>query len=204
MTDERQIDEYLSTLRNYLGPMTLDEREEIVREIQAHIRDAVEECGNDAATVLQRLGSPEDLAAQYRDGLLVRRASRSFSPVLLLRASLRVASKGIFGLLVFFCGLFGYAFGGGLILTAVAKCILPRNTGVWVTGGHLSNSGVLFPPPQAPAHEILGWWYIPVALAIGCVLVVLTTLAIRGFLRISHRLQSGLRAPVRLEQASAR
>ena len=108
MTTEMQIEGYLTALRLHLGPLTIAEREEIVREIGAHVRDSAEESGASIESVLARLGPAEELAAQYRDGLLIRRASRSISPVLLLRASVRLATKGVFGVLVFFLGLFGY------------------------------------------------------------------------------------------------
>lgn len=42
MTSEMQIGNYLNTLRSYLGPLTITEREEIVREISAHVRDSAE------------------------------------------------------------------------------------------------------------------------------------------------------------------
>ena len=36
-----------------------------------------------------------------------------------------------------------------------------------------------------PMHEVLGWWYIPLALSIGAVLIVVTTLIVRGCLWMS-------------------
>ena len=72
-----QMEGYLSSLRAHLGPMTLREREEILREIEAHIRDAEEERPGNLEEVLSRLGTPEALAREYRDGMLIRRASRS-------------------------------------------------------------------------------------------------------------------------------
>ena len=194
MTNELQIESYLSSLSTNLAPISITDREEILREIGAHIRDSAEESGSSVDTVLARLGPPQDLAAQYRDGLLIRRASHSISPVLLLHATLRLATKGVFGILVFFSGLFGYAFGGGLIATAFLKPILPAHTGVWVVGEQIVGSGVLFPPPPPPAHEILGWWYIVVALTIGSLTLAITTIAIRKFLQISQRWQSKLGA----------
>ena len=107
MTAETQIDSYLTALRTHLDTLTIAQREEIVREIAAHIRDSAEESGASVESVLARLGPAEELAAQYRDGLLIRQASRSNSPVVLLRATLRLATKGVFGILVFFLGLFG-------------------------------------------------------------------------------------------------
>jgi uncharacterized membrane protein len=192
MNPEIPIDSYLTTLRLHLGPLTLAEREEIVREIAAHVRDSAEESGASVGAVLARLGPAEDLAAQYRDGLLIRQASRSFSPLVLLRATLRLATKGAFGILVFFLAVFGYAFGGGFVAVAVAKAIVPAHTGAWVQDGRLVAMGALEYgiPPQA--HEVLGMWIIPLALIAGSLLLLFTTFAIRRSLRVSQRLQSRL------------
>ena len=190
MTAEMQIDNYLTALRTHLGPLTIAEREEIVLEIGAHVRDSAEQSGAAIETVLARLGPAEELAAQYRDGLLIRQASRSISPVKLLRATLKLATKGVSGVVVFFLAIFGYAIGAGLVLTALVKPLLPANTGVWFNGDHFASSGVLFPPPAPPAHEVLGIWYIPIALIIGSLILLFTTWAIRTSLRVSQRWQS--------------
>ena len=192
MTAEMQIDSYLTALRTHLGPLTIAEREEIVLEIGAHVRDSAEESGASIETILARLGPANELAAQYRDGLLIRQASRSISPVKLLRATLKLATKGVSGVVVFFLAIFGYAIGAGLVLTALVKPLLPANTGVWFNGDHFTSSGVLFPPPAPPAHEVLGVWYIPIALIIGSLILLFTTWAIRTSLRISQRWQSRL------------
>ena len=192
MIAETQINSYLTALRLHLGPLAIADREEIAREIGAHVRDSAEESGSTIEMVLARLGPAEALAAQYRDGLLIRQASRSISPLVLLRAALRLATKGALGIVVFFLGLFGYALGGGLALTALIKPILPANTGMWVENGHLASSGVLFPPPAPPAHEVLGLLYIPLALSAGSLILLVTTWAIRRSLRVSQRWQSKL------------
>jgi uncharacterized membrane protein len=191
MTTEMQIDSYLTALRFHLGPLNIAEREEIVREINAHIRDSAEQSGAGIDNVLARLGPAEVLAAQYRDGLLIRQATRSHSPLVLLRATLRLATKGVFGIVVFFLGLIGYAMGGGLVLTALLKPIFPANTGLWFKGGHF-DAGALFPPPPPPAHELLGLWYIPLALVVGSLSLLTTSFLIRQALRLSQRWQSKL------------
>jgi len=186
-----QIEQYLLLLRQHLAPMTAAEREDILHEIAAHIQDSMAESNEPAAAVIARLGSPEELAPQYNQGLLLRRASRSFSPVMLLRATLRYASKGIASALVFFCGLVSYLVGVGLAGTALLKLISPSHTGAWVVNGHLVASGTQFVPPAPPAQEILGWWYTPIALVLGSLLCSGTTYAIRAFLRRSRRWQPG-------------
>jgi uncharacterized membrane protein len=192
MTSEMQIENYLTSLRINLGPLTIAEREEIVREITAHIRDSAEESGASVESVLARLGPAEALAKQYRDGLLIRRASRSFSPLVLLRGALRLATKGFFGIFVSLVAVFGYLLGGGFILTALMKPIFPANTGLWFNDERLVSSGTLFPAPSPPAHEVLGMWYMPIALILGSLILLLTSYAIRSSLGLSHRWQAKL------------
>ena len=184
MNADPRMQAYLSLLRAHLGPMSLNEREEILREIEAHIRDAQEELGTGLDEVLARLGPAEELARQYRDGMLIRNASRSYSPIVLLRGTLRLATRGLSGILVFFAGAFGYLIGGGLVLSAMLKPVFPNNTGVWMRDGRLVSSGTLFPPPSG-AHEVLGNWYIVISLVLGSLLLLATMYLIRATLRLS-------------------
>jgi uncharacterized membrane protein len=191
MVGEEQISIYIAALRKELAPMTLEDREEILREITAHIRDSKEQTDTPVGTILARLGPPGELAAQYRDGVLIRRAGRTLSPIRLMRAALRLATKGVFGIAVFFLGIFGYAIGGGLVLTGIIKPIFPNNTGVWFENGHLVSSGVLLiPPPAPPAHEVLGMWYILIALVVGSLMLLLTSFLVRTCMRTSRKWQS--------------
>jgi uncharacterized membrane protein len=192
MTETIQIDTYLSSLRIHLGPMTLSERDEIVREISAHIRDSAEESGVSVEAILARLGSAEELAAQYRDGILIRQASRSISPVLLLRGALRLATKGISGMVVLFVGMVGYLIGGGCVVTGLLKGVFPAHTGTWFQDGRMIASGTQLYIPPPPAHEVLGMWYIPLMLTVGSFTLLATTFVIRTSLRISQRWQANL------------
>jgi uncharacterized membrane protein len=192
MTAEMQLDSYLTDLRIQLGRLTVAEREDIVKEIGAHVRDSAEESGSPVETVLARLGPAKELAAQYRDDLLIRKASRSFSPLVLIRATLRLATKGAFGVFVFFCGLIGYALGVGLVFVALAKTIVPAHTGAWVLNGRLVAAGGFMHGVPSGAHEVLGMWIIPLGLTLGSLTLVCTNWAIRTCLRLSQRWQARL------------
>jgi hypothetical protein len=192
MTDEQLINDYLSVLRANLGPISLSDREEIVLEIRAHIRDSAEQSGASTAAVLDSLGPARELAWQYRDGLLISRASGSLSPLILLRATFRLAAKGVSGLLIFLAGMFGYAIGGGLVLTAMLKPFLPTHTGLWISGGNFEGFGVEFGVYHPASHEILGWWYTPIVLTVGSLLMVATSLLIRGLVRLSKNVSARL------------
>lgn len=192
MNAEPQMQTYLDALRVNLAPMTLNDREEVVKEITAHIRDTVEQTGERMDQILERLGSPRELAAQYRDGLLIRTASRSISPLKLMRGALRLATRGVFGIFVSFVGLFGYTIGGGLALSGMLKPIFPAHTGMWIQDGRLVAFGTQLPAIGPPAHEVLGMWYIPLMLTAGSLTLLLTTFLIRTSLRISQRWQLSL------------
>jgi len=190
--DQLLIGNFLADLRSRLAPITLAEREEILREIAAHIHDSIELNGLPATTVIARLGPPQQLAADYRDGALVREARYSVSPMLLLRATLRIASKGFTGTVVFFCGLVGYLTGAAFIIAALLKPFFPGRTGVFVVDHRVYRIGVQATAPPVPVHEVAGYMFIPVSLAVGCVAVLVTTFAIRRFLRISTKWQNKL------------
>ena len=192
MSNEILIENYLKTLRAELGPLTIGEREEIIREIAAHIRDSAEAPGASVEGVLARLGGAKELAVQYRDGLLIRRASRSISPLVLMRASLRLATKSASGVFVFFCSVFGYALAIGFIALALVKPIFPHHTGAWVQDGQLVALAVYTEGIPPTAHDVLGLWIIPLGLIAGSLTLLLTTYLIRTSLRLSRRMQARL------------
>lgn len=172
MTADVQIASYLATLRAHLAPLGSVEQEEIIREITAHIRDSAEKSGAGIDEVLLRLGSPERLAAQYREGALIGRASQSFSPVVLLRAALRFSARGLFGILVSVVGFFGYFLGGGLLFFGL---LAP----VWA----LTHRGF----QARPFASILG---IVAILGSSCVVLLITTFIMRASLRVILRWQT--------------
>ena len=109
LTDSR-VDSYLSRLSAALAAVGPSEREEIVREIRAHILDSVSSATDAAGAVdrvLRLLGGPEELADHYTTERLLTRAGRSFSPWLLLRTSWRWAKLGIAGTITFFVAFIG-------------------------------------------------------------------------------------------------
>lgn len=184
---ELQIDKYLTKFRECLPDMSVADREEIVREISVHIRECAQDPNDSIDGVLKRMGPAESLAFEYGHDLLIRKASRSLSPLLILRATLELAKRGLEGFAVFLGVILGYAMGGGLVLTAILKPIFPRQVGLWIGPG-VFNFGFHEPRHSDPVHEVLGWWYIPVALCLGCFFLWLTTYGIRRFLRRSkHR-----------------
>ena len=186
MTTELQVNDYLARLRASLSGMTLAEREDIVQEIQMHIRERCSDPQTSVEEILAGLGPADELAQQYRTGLLVQKARHSLSPLPILHATLRWATTGVEGFIVFVIAISGYLMGGAFLLLALIKPFLPRYTGLWVGPGEFAFSvrmGGTMTNPASPVHEVLGWWLIPVCLVLGSLSLAGTTKLIQILLR---------------------
>jgi len=81
---ERNVDSYLHDLSRALRDLPPKRRREIVSEIQEHIADMFEELPGDAddadvVDVLERVGDPEDIAADARERFGIQRWRPSWS-----------------------------------------------------------------------------------------------------------------------------
>jgi cytochrome c-type biogenesis protein CcmH/NrfF len=88
--------------------------------------------------------------------------------------------------------LFGYSFGAGFVVIALAKSIVPAHTGAWVQDGQVVSAGAFIYGVPPAAHEVLGMWIIPLGLIAGSLTLLLTTYLIRTSLRVSQRVQARL------------
>ena len=125
-TTDMQMTDYLARLRAALTGMTLAEREDIVQEIQMHIRERSSDPQTSVGGILAGLGPADELAQQYRTGLLVQKARHSISPLPILRATLRWATTGVEGFVVFMIAITVYADGWRLPATRVHQAILAQ------------------------------------------------------------------------------
>lgn len=193
MTVDQMIERYLLALRKGLRGLPEKERNEIVSEIRAHIRESTLETGADVETVIAHLGTAKELAALYCDSALIGRTARAISPWLILHGAFRLARTSALGFLCFLLALTGYGGGLAMILSAAAKLFFPEQVGLWIgpgilnfgyhsAGDYQGGIGVIL-RTSGPAHEVLGWWYIPVALAMGLGLLAITTKLVRTLVK---------------------
>lgn len=184
MTDaeigQRKIKQYLQELTAALRSLPPEQVRDIVEELRSHI---VEKTSGDMAPdsvdgVLTALGSPQDLASMYLADDLQVRALASRSPVLVLRSLFRWASLSFAGFLVLLGSLVGYFLSASLICCALLKPIHPHTAGLWQipdAGDPYSYSIRLgFGSVPGGSKDVLGWWIVPIGLAIGFALFFLT------------------------------
>jgi len=181
LTDAR-VETYLSRLAAALAGVAGEEKDEIVREIRAHILDSLSSAtdpGGALDRVLRLLGTPEALANRYATESLLTHAGRSFSPWLLLLTSWRWAQQGIMGTITLLVALFGYGTTTTLTVAIFLKPFVPR-VGMWL-GPRSLNVGV--PSNPGEMRELLGQWFVPVIAVCAFAIGVGTTHALRWIIR---------------------
>lgn len=180
---DARIETYLNHLQSALRGVSPDYRQDILREIRAHLADATEHDSNQDGSidrVLRLLGTPEDLAARYRTECQLQRASRSFSPWLILRTCWHWAKRGIKGTIAFFVALFGYSLALGFTGAVLLKPIMPSRVGMWI-GPDGFSLGVPSHPEQM--HELLGNYFVPLMAAAAFLSAIATTQLLRWMMR---------------------
>lgn len=178
---QRKIDAYLERLRRCLRDMREEDAREIVAELRSHILDkaaaagSVTPAGIDSA--LAALGAPEALAGEYLTDDVLARAQATRSPLLVLYSLFRWASLSVAGFFILIGSAVGYLLGVSLAWAAILKPLHPQTAGLWVIphdGDYELSLHLGFTAAPPGAHEILGWWIIPLGLVVGVGLFFVT------------------------------
>lgn len=181
------IDRYL--LRFRLALSGVKDKEEFVSEIRSHIVERLEDHSRPMDEIIEEtlagLGAPEILATRYRTEGLLERASNTMSPLLLLRATMRWAMTGIRGFFAFWVLFLGYFVAGAFYVCAILKPFFPDRVGLF-WGPYSYGIGVRV-DGEPPSTELLGMWFPPVALALGCLFIIGTTKFVRWMISKRRR-----------------
>jgi hypothetical protein len=177
MTDEQRINDYARRLGWSLQRLDPAERASLVGEIRSHLTDCA--VGGEGALdrAIAGLGAPHALGRRFVEEYQLSGAMAAAGPLDLLRALLGRSSRRVLAVTTAFAGALCYLLTFTFATMAMVKPFAPAHVGAWQTGGAWM-AGMLTEAPAAP--ELLGWWTVPlaIALAIGCYL--LGTLILRG------------------------
>lgn len=187
-TGEARVRGYLFVLGRSLKTfLPKDVAADSLREIESHIRERLaqaEAVPDDAAAVegvLAELGPPLRVAQAYSAEMTLDEAvttGRLGATVGALWHLATTTAGGFFAAL----GLFvGYVAGAAFVVTGVLKPIVPGNVGLFVVDGIPRSFGAQFPAP-AGAEVWGGYWVVPICLAVGLGVLVITHRCARRFL----------------------
>ncbi len=163
MIDRQPIRTYLRAFIAHLGSLERHDREELIREIEGHLHDVVDQAearGDDldVAALLDGFGPPEALAAQY-----VAHIRTGAPPPAGFRVIQRVR-LGVTRGLYYSVGASGFALALALLWLALAKLFDPQTVGMWASPDGNSFALTWSGSPYAQGEELLGYGLVPIAL----------------------------------------
>jgi hypothetical protein len=170
-----------------------------VREVESHIRERVAESDGmpnerDALErILARLGTPDTVARAYSLELILEEAALGGRIGAVVQSVFQAAATSAGRFMLAMLLFMGYTAGLAFILTAALKPIFPNNVGIWVHEGF--SIGAEFPAP-AGATPLGGYWIIPICLAVGLGLLIVTH-------RFARRWIASLREALRSDRVAA-
>ena len=163
MTADKTINRYIETLSRYLSALPINERSSITDEIRMHLEARAQAGRLDEA--LSKLGTPETCAQAYLEELSISQhdqlqATEDRNPNVLAKIWGRVSAFSGFLLMGFL-----YLLTAAFVFSLGYEILNPSHSGLWVQGGHLhwgTTSGTKYDIDQ----EILGFWFIPINIAL--------------------------------------
>ena len=187
-TGVARINGYLFVLgRSLRSFLPIETAKDAVREIEAHIRERVDQMEGQPderaalERILEELGPPLRVAQAYSSEMAVDEALATGRTGAMARALWHLATTTARGFAAVVGLSAGYLSALALLAIAVLKPIFPRNVGIFAVDGVPRSLGAIFPAPEG-AEVWGGYWVIPIALALGLALLVGMHRASRRFL----------------------
>jgi uncharacterized membrane protein len=171
------LDCYLDQVRRYLKGLPKSEADEIVAELRAHVLDKVASSPTPkrVEAAIAALGSPREVARLNLTERVAAEVEGNRSPLTVLRGVGRLAGLSLYGGFAGLVTFTGYAIAAGFAITALSKLLSRTHAGLWrypkASGGYGFVLGVV---DHANGQELLGWWIVPIGIALGLVLGWLT------------------------------
>lgn len=158
---DRRIEDWLRRMHWALGRMPSPEREDIVAETRAHLRERMDG-GQDAVSALAALGPADAYARRFLDEMELSGALGSQKSSDLLRVVLRRVHRSLIAAAAFVALLFIGAIGLGFPIVALCKLTDPSHFGLWVGPGNFT----IGTNDSPEVHEALGNYFYPVAVLV--------------------------------------
>jgi len=174
------LDCYLDQVRRYLKPLPKSEIDEIIAELRSHVLDKLggQQTPNQVEAAIAALGSPREVARFNLTERVNAEVEEDRSPLTVLRGIVRLAGLSLYGAFAGLVSFAGYGIAASFLITAAVKPFARSNAGLWRTredGDSYSLAlGVMSHARAHQGHELLGWWIIPIGVAVGLILGWLT------------------------------
>jgi hypothetical protein len=185
---DAEVESYLSRIRVGLRGLPEREIEGILLELRGHIGERLELPGSSVDGVLQALGEPSTIVRQYRVENVLERAECGQSPITVLYSLYLLRRRGVAAFAVALVAGLGFAWALLLCAASVEKLLTPKDVGLWLVPGRWMPF-LITVDGRGPdgSKELLGWWFVPVGLAAGVLLLLATNRFGLWWIRRSRR-----------------
>lgn len=180
MLDREKINQYMRNLYRFLAPLEKQEADEVVREIESHLYDVIEQCERDGQqadldSLLQRFGTPRELAEQYVDHV------QTGAPLPAGFTAMRSVKRGLTSTLYLATLLSGYGASLFLLVLGGVNAFLLGGIGISMSDGGDSIVIALMEDLRGAGHEVIlnGLWISPIAVLLGSAIGYLTFRVLR-------------------------
>ncbi len=182
---QNEISRFVQRFRWALKSLPKEEREDLVREIEGHLKERQAENPDwDAAALVKDFGQPEDYARRFLQDYLISSALVSNSGLRMMTQALRLFHKGVFAFTgsLIFLGLYTLAL--SILSLVVLKFLFPDRVGFWFSRDPpLLYYGFVNEQVAQKALDLLGFWIVPVSLILAVGIYQVTTLLLKKFLQ---------------------
>lgn len=186
---DARLESYLAQVRVALRGLPEGEIEDILRELRSHIAESAGDETQAIESTLKSLGDPLELARTYRTANQLVQAECSGSPLVILQGVRYTTRSGLGRITATALYIFGYIIMGTLWAAALDKLFAPSQTGLYYTPRHLwSLTLVTDGSHPAGARELLGWWLVPVCVALGWIVRSITDRIAQWWIKRYRRL----------------
>ena len=171
------LDCYLDQVRRQLGGLPKTEVEEILAELRSHVLDKVDGAPTPkrVEAAIEALGSPREVARLNLTERVAATLETDRSALRVFGAVGRLARLSVYGFFAFLVSLVGYGAAAAFLLTAIVKPFMPEHAGLWRIPTPDGSYDYSIGTTDAPkGYELLGWWIIPIGVAVGLLLSWLT------------------------------
>lgn len=178
MEQRDMIHQYLKELERYLARLEKAQAQEVLKEIESHIFDVLEQQQGsgqvvDAKAILQGFGEPRQLAFAY-----IAHITDGAPPPAGFKAIQKV-KQGVTATLYYAMAAFGFSIAFALFFVAAAEVFMPDSVGAWSAGNGNSFAIGFFAAPYPADQELLGDWFIPVTSLTALLVITLTKKVLR-------------------------
>jgi hypothetical protein len=167
-------DLYSQKLANILKKVKSGYKNDIITEIQSHILDGFSELKLKNETerlnkAIENLGDPSDFLTPLIAEKYLTDASANYRPMFIAKGLFYYLKSGFRQFLKGMIYVTGYIFIIGLALVAILKIFIPSKTGFFVSKTGTINIGLVSDISNVD-RELLGYWFIPLALIMSIIL----------------------------------